>query len=79
MRGLKVMVSAAGTREPIDPVRFVGNRSSGKMGYAIARCASLRGAQVTLISGPSALTTPPNVTSVKVETTQQMLEACFKV
>ena len=79
MRGLKVMVSAAGTREPIDPVRFVGNRSSGKMGYAIARCASLRGAQVTLISGPSALTPPPNVQAVQVETTQQMLEACEKV
>ena len=79
MRGLKVMVSAAGTREPIDPVRFVGNRSSGKMGYAIARCASLRGARVTLISGPSALKPPPNVDTVNVETTQQMLEACFKV
>lgn len=79
LRGLKILVSAAGTREPIDPVRFVGNRSSGKMGYAIARAASLRGAQVVLVSGPSALTPPANVQLVKVETTCQMMEACLKV
>lgn len=79
MRGLKVMVTAAGTREPIDPVRFVGNRSSGKMGYSIARQALLRGADVTLITGPSALTPPPYAKVVRVETTQQMLEACLAV
>lgn len=79
MQGLKILVSAAGTREPIDPVRFVGNRSSGKMGYAVARVAALRGADVTLVSGPSALVPPDNVKIVQVETTRQMLEACFKV
>lgn len=79
MRGLKVMVTAAGTREPIDPVRFVGNRSSGKMGYSIARQALLRGADVTLITGPSALTPPPYAKVVRVETTQQMLDACLAV
>ena len=77
MRGLKVMVTAAGTREPIDPVRFVGNRSSGKMGYSIARQALLRGAEVTLITGPSALTPPPYASVKRVETTQQMLDACL--
>ena len=55
MVGLKVLVTAAGTREPIDPVRFVGNRSSGKMGYAIAQAAAQRGAEVLLVTGPSAL------------------------
>ena len=75
--GVRVMVTAAGTREPIDPVRFVGNHSSGKMGYAVARQAMLRGADVTLITGPSALTPPPNVKVIPVETTQQMLEACL--
>ena len=79
MRGLKVMVTAAGTREPIDPVRFVGNRSSGKMGYSIARQALLRGAEVTLITGPSALTPPPYAKVIRVETTKQMLDACLAV
>lgn len=79
MRGLKVMVTAAGTREPIDPVRYVGNRSSGKMGYSIARQALLRGADVTLITGPSALTPPPFAKVVCVETTKQMLDACLAV
>ena len=74
MRGLKVMVTAAGTREPIDPVRFVGNRSSGKMGYSIARQALLRGADVTLITGPSALTPPPYAKVVRVETTHQKIK-----
>ncbi len=78
MRGLKVLVTAAGTREPIDPVRFVGNRSSGKMGYAIAQAAAERGADVLLVTGPSALSIPPNVKACKVETTEEMLEACLK-
>lgn len=77
LRGLKVLVTAAGTREPIDPVRFVGNRSSGKMGYAVAQMAAERGADVLLISGPSALAVPPNVRAVNVETTNEMLEACL--
>lgn len=78
LRGLKVLVTAAGTREPIDPVRFVGNRSSGKMGYAVAQMAAERGAEVVLVSGPSALAAPANVHTVKVETTNEMLEACLK-
>lgn len=77
MVGLKVLVTAAGTREPIDPVRFVGNRSSGKMGYAIAQAAAQRGAEVLLVTGPSALAIPANVKGVKVETTNEMLEACM--
>ena len=77
LRGLKVLVTAAGTREPIDPVRFVGNRSSGKMGYAVAQMAAERGAEVLLVSGPSALAVPANVKAVKVETTNEMLEACL--
>ena len=78
LRGLKVLVTAAGTREPIDPVRFVGNRSSGKMGYAVAQMAAERGAEVLLISGPSALLIPANVKAIKVETTNEMLEACLE-
>ena len=77
LRGLKVLVTAAGTREPIDPVRFVGNRSSGKMGYAVAQMAAERGAEVLLISVPSALAVPPNVKAVQVESTNEMLEACL--
>ena len=77
MCGLKVLVTAAGTREPIDPVRYVGNRSSGKMGYAVAQMAAERGAEVLLVSGPSALPIPANVKAVKVETTNEMLEACL--
>ena len=77
LRGLKVLVTAAGTREPIDPVRFVGNRSSGKMGYAVAQMAAERGAEVLLISGPSALAVPPNVKAVQVESTNEMLDACL--
>ncbi|MBR2071680.1 MAG: bifunctional phosphopantothenoylcysteine decarboxylase/phosphopantothenate--cysteine ligase CoaBC, partial [Phascolarctobacterium sp.] len=78
MVGLKVLVTAAGTREPIDPVRFVGNRSSGKMGYAIAQAAAQRGAEVLLVTGPSALAIPANVKGMKVETTNEMLEAVME-
>ena len=78
LRCLKVLVTAAGTREPIDPVRFVGNRSSGKMGYAVAQMAAERGAEVLLVSGPSALSIPANVKAIKVETTNEMLEACLE-
>ncbi len=79
LRNLRFLVTAAGTREPIDPVRYVGNRSSGKMGYAIAREALLQGADVTLVTGPSALTPPPYAKVIRVETTQEMLAACLDV
>ena len=70
--GLNVLVTAAGTREPIDPVRYIGNRSSGKMGYAIAEAARDLGANVTLISGPSALTPLAGVNFFKVESARDM-------
>ncbi len=75
---LTVMVTAAGTREPIDPVRYIGNRSSGKMGYAIAKAASDRGAKVILISGPSMLKPPSAVKFISVESTQEMMDAVLK-
>jgi phosphopantothenoylcysteine decarboxylase/phosphopantothenate--cysteine ligase len=71
----KILVTAGPTQEPIDPVRFIGNRSSGKMGFAIANAAAQRGASVTLISGPVALATPKNVSRIDVETAEQMREA----
>ncbi|MBR5302562.1 MAG: bifunctional phosphopantothenoylcysteine decarboxylase/phosphopantothenate--cysteine ligase CoaBC [Clostridia bacterium] len=74
MEGLRVMVTAGPTREALDPVRYVSNRSSGKMGYAIARAAQLRGAQVTLLSGPVALPAPQGVALVPFTTTQDLLE-----
>lgn len=77
--GRHILVTAAGTRENIDPVRFIGNRSSGKMGYAIARAALSRGALVTLVSGPSAEVPPAEVNLVQVETTEQMRQACLNV
>lgn len=73
--GVPVVVTAGPTREPLDPVRFLSNRSSGKMGYALAARAAARGAEVTLISGPSALRAPPRVKVVRVETTAQMRDA----
>lgn len=72
MQGLKILVTAAGTREPIDPVRYIGNRSSGKMGYAIAEAAASLGAEVTLISGPSALQPPAGVEFFGVESAREM-------
>ena len=74
----KILVTAGPTYEPIDPVRFIGNRSSGKMGFAIANAAAQRGANVTLISGPVALGTPKNVSRIDVETAEQMLDAVTK-
>jgi phosphopantothenoylcysteine decarboxylase/phosphopantothenate--cysteine ligase len=70
--GLRLVVTAAGTREPLDPVRYLGNRSSGRMGFAIAEAAAARGAIVTLISGPSALVTPEGVQRVDVGTAVEM-------
>jgi phosphopantothenoylcysteine decarboxylase/phosphopantothenate--cysteine ligase len=75
LAGLRVLVSAGPTWEPIDPVRFLGNRSSGKMGYAVARAAAMRGACVTLVSGPVALEAPPGVERILVETAAEMREA----
>ena len=75
MRGLKVLVTAGPTQEAIDPVRYITNHSSGKMGYAIAKIAMLRGADVTLVSGRTALTPPPFVKLVPVVTARDMYEA----
>ncbi len=74
MEGLRVVVTAGPTREPLDPVRYLTNRSSGKMGYALARDAAQRGADVLLLSGPVSLTPPDNVRLARFETTRQMQE-----
>ncbi len=74
-QGQQVLVSAGPTQEPIDPVRFISNHSSGKMGYAIAEAARDRGAEVILVTGPSALTPPPGVTTVSVNTASEMADA----
>ena len=74
LAGLEVLVTAGPTREPLDPVRYLSNRSSGKMGYALARIAALRGAKVTLISGPTALTPPLGVATISVTTAEQMFQ-----
>ena len=78
--GMKVLVTAGPTREAIDPVRYISNRSSGKMGYAIAEEAAKRGAEVILISGPTQLACPKDVTRICVESTQEMYDAvmCYK-
>jgi phosphopantothenoylcysteine decarboxylase/phosphopantothenate--cysteine ligase len=73
--GLRLVVTAGGTREPIDPVRFIGNRSSGKMGYAIAEAAAARGATVTLVAAPVALPVPAGVAHVPVETVEELRSA----
>jgi len=73
--GRRVLVTAGPTRESLDPVRVITNRSSGRMGYALARAAWLRGADVTLVSGPAALAPPPGVAVVFVQSTEQMAAA----
>ncbi|RJP90566.1 MAG: bifunctional phosphopantothenoylcysteine decarboxylase/phosphopantothenate--cysteine ligase CoaBC [Desulfobacteraceae bacterium] len=78
LKGKKVMVTAGPTREPIDPVRFVSNPSSGKMGYAIARAAAARGAKVLLISGPTALNCPFGVSRIDVTTAGEMADVVFE-
>ena len=75
LAGKSVLVTAGPTREPLDPVRFVGNRSSGKMGYALARAAWRRGAEVLLVSGPTALDPPLGVERIDVETGLEMHDA----
>jgi phosphopantothenoylcysteine decarboxylase/phosphopantothenate--cysteine ligase len=78
LEGVAVLVTAGPTREEIDPVRFLSNRSSGKMGYAMARVARRRGARVQLISGPTALTPPPDVSFQGVTTAEEMRQAVLK-
>jgi phosphopantothenoylcysteine decarboxylase / phosphopantothenate---cysteine ligase len=78
LEGLHVVVSAGGTREPLDPVRFIGNRSSGKMGTAIAESARDRGASVTLIAGAMSVTPPRGVTVVDATTAQAMRESVLR-
>jgi phosphopantothenoylcysteine decarboxylase/phosphopantothenate--cysteine ligase len=75
LKGKKILVTAGPTYEPIDPVRFIGNYSSGKMGFAVANAAALRGADVTLVAGPVHLKTPRNVRRVDVRTAHEMLDA----
>jgi phosphopantothenoylcysteine decarboxylase/phosphopantothenate--cysteine ligase len=75
LAGKHVIVTSGPTHEPIDPVRYIANRSSGKQGHAIARAAAEAGARVTLISGPVTLPDPPGVTTVHVESARAMLEA----
>jgi phosphopantothenoylcysteine decarboxylase/phosphopantothenate--cysteine ligase len=74
----KILVTAGPTFEMIDPVRFIGNYSSGKMGFAVANAAAQRGAEVTLISGPTYLPTPRNVNRVNVESAEQMFNAVLR-
>lgn len=76
MRGKHVLITAGPTREPIDPVRYLSNRSSGKQGYAIAKACKELGAKVTLVSGPVSIAPPHGVDIVQVETAREMLSAC---
>ena len=76
LKGVRALVTAGPTREPVDPVRFLANHSSGKQGYAIAAALARAGANTTLVSGPVALPPPPGVTLISVTTAQQMLTAC---
>lgn len=75
--GREVLVTAGPTREPLDPVRFLGNRSSGRMGFALAAAAWRRGCEVTLVTGPSSLADPTGVTTVRVETGDEMRDAAL--
>jgi phosphopantothenoylcysteine decarboxylase/phosphopantothenate--cysteine ligase len=75
LAGRRVVVTAGPTREPIDPVRFISNPSSGRMGYAVARVAARRGAEVTLVSGPTELEDPAGVRVIRVETAEEMARA----
>lgn len=77
LSGLKILVTAGPTTEPIDPVRYISNRSSGKMGYALARAATRRGAEVILVSGPTGLTPPPGLSFCPVITAEDMRRSVF--
>jgi phosphopantothenoylcysteine decarboxylase/phosphopantothenate--cysteine ligase len=76
--GKHILVTAGPTHEPIDPVRVIANRSSGRQGFAIASAAAEYGARVTLVAGPVALETPPGVTRIDVETAEEMANAVFE-
>ncbi len=78
LQGVSVLITAGPTREALDPVRYLTNRSSGKMGYAIAEAAKKQGAQVTLVSGPVHLDTPTNIEAIYVESAQEMFSAVRK-
>jgi phosphopantothenoylcysteine decarboxylase/phosphopantothenate--cysteine ligase len=77
-RGKRVLITAGPTREPLDPVRYLSNASSGKTGYALAEAARRKGARVTLVSGPTHLKAPAGVQRVPVVTARDMLAACLK-
>jgi phosphopantothenoylcysteine decarboxylase/phosphopantothenate--cysteine ligase len=77
LKGKKALVTSGPTWEPIDPVRFIANRSSGKQGHAIALALSRLGAATTLITGPTNLPNPPGIRVIKIETATEMLEACM--
>lgn len=79
LAGLNIVITAGGTQEPLDPVRFISNYSSGKMGYAIAEAARDRGAETTLISGPTALNKPAGMEFITVKTAEEMLKSVQKV
>lgn len=78
LAGINLLVTAGPTREPVDPVRFVSNYSSGKMGYAIAEAAAERGGSVTMVSGPTELPPPPGVNVIDVQTAQEMLDVTME-
>ena len=78
LTGLKILVTAGPTTEPIDPVRYISNRSSGKMGYALARAAARRGADVILVSGPTDLNPPPGLSFCQVITAEDMRRSVFE-
>jgi phosphopantothenoylcysteine decarboxylase/phosphopantothenate--cysteine ligase len=77
LQGKKILISAGPTVEALDPMRYISNHSTGKMGYAIAECAAKRGAEVVLVSGPTNLVTPNNVKRINVQNARQMKEAMF--
>ena len=78
LKGKKILVTAGPTQEAVDPVRYLTNHSTGKMGYALARCAMLRGADVTLVTGPTAITPPPFVQTVAVTSAEEMYQEVTK-
>lgn len=78
LKGIKALVTAGGTQEPLDPVRYLGNRSSGKMGYAICQELINQGADVTLVTGPTHISPPVRARTIKVNTAQEMYQACLK-
>jgi phosphopantothenoylcysteine decarboxylase/phosphopantothenate--cysteine ligase len=75
LKGKKALVTAGGTQEPLDPVRYIGNRSSGRMGYAVAQALQESGAETILVSAPTDLQTPQGVTRLSVQTAQEMYDA----